>query len=110
MVRLATLFFFPDVLMKDAFRWFTHDPTVYPEPMEFRPERYMGNDPAPDPRIYTFGFGRRVCPGRYVADNALFITIAQVLSVFDISTVEGEEPAVKVCLRDHRQERYADLL
>ncbi|KAH6507448.1 hypothetical protein HBI56_151160 [Parastagonospora nodorum] len=75
--------------------WFTHDPTVYPEPMEFKPERYMGNDPAPDPRIYTFGFGRRVCPGRYVADNALFITIAQVLSVFNISTVEGEEPAVK---------------
>lgn len=70
---------------------------MYPEPMEFRPERYMGNTPALDPRIYTFGFGRRVCPGRYVADNALFITIAQVLSVFNISTVEGEEPAVKVC-------------
>jgi len=64
--------------------------------MAFRPERYLGSEAAPDPRIHTFGHGRRVCPGRYVADNALFITIAQVLSVFNISTIEGSEPTVQV--------------
>jgi cytochrome P450 len=68
-------------------RWFTHNPTVYPDPMTFRPERYL-NTPThtaePDPRTWTFGYGRRVCPGRYVADNALFTTIAQSLAVFDI--------------------------
>lgn len=68
----------------------THDPSVYQDPMAFRPERYLTTEKhvaEPDPRTVTFGFGRRVCPGRYVADNALFITIAQSLAVFDISKV-----------------------
>ncbi|KAF2819467.1 cytochrome P450 [Ophiobolus disseminans] len=65
--------------------WFTHDPAVYPDPMVFKPERYFTNPPATDPRIYTFGYGRRSCPGRHVADAALFVTIAQALSVFRIS-------------------------
>ncbi|KAH7377826.1 cytochrome P450 [Pyrenochaeta sp. MPI-SDFR-AT-0127] len=67
--------------------WFTHDPSIYPDPMVFRPERFITtatHTAEPDPRTYTFGFGRRVCPGRYVADNALFITIAQSLAVFKI--------------------------
>ncbi|KAL5114903.1 hypothetical protein ACEQ8H_007221 [Pleosporales sp. CAS-2024a] len=81
--------------------WFTHDPDVYPEPMAFKPERHLGDEPCPDPRMYTFGFGRRVCPGRHVADNALFITIAQVLSVFKIAPpVEGEEPKVENCAEE----------
>jgi hypothetical protein len=69
-------------------RWFTHDPAVYPDPMSFRPERHITtptHTAEPDPRTWTFGYGRRVCPGRYVADNALFITIAQALSVFNVT-------------------------
>ena len=68
--------------------WFTHDPAVYPDPMTFRPERFIEtptHSPERDPRDFIFGFGRRVCPGRYVADNAVFVTIAQSLAVFDIS-------------------------
>jgi cytochrome P450 len=58
--------------------------------MIFRPERYLStpannHTPEPDPRLWTFGYGRRVCPGRYLADNALFITIAQTLAVFNIT-------------------------
>lgn len=67
--------------------------------MTFRPERFLGETPEPDPRTWTFGYGRRVCPGRYVADNALFITIAQSLSVFNIEKLveNGKviEPEVK---------------
>jgi cytochrome P450 len=73
--------------MTNVFRWFTHDPAVYPDPMTFHPERYITtptHDAEPDPRTWTFGYGRRVCPGRYVADNALFATIAQSLAVFNI--------------------------
>jgi len=67
--------------------WFTHDPAVYPDPMSFRPERFLDTPTHKaelDPRNFIFGFGRRICPGRYVADNALFITIAQTLAVFNI--------------------------
>ena len=55
--------------------------------MTFRPERYITtptHTAEPDPRTWTFGYGRRVCPGRYVADNALFTTIAQSLAVFNV--------------------------
>ncbi|EUC44767.1 hypothetical protein COCMIDRAFT_97390 [Bipolaris oryzae ATCC 44560] len=67
--------------------WFTHDPAIYADPMTFRPERFIAtptHTAEPDPRNWTFGFGRRICPGRYIADNALFTTIAQSLAVFNI--------------------------
>ena len=68
-------------------RHFTHDPEVYPEPDVFRPERFLTtpkHTTEPDPRDFIFGFGRRICPGRHVADNSLLITIAQTLAVFNI--------------------------
>ncbi|KAI1756353.1 cytochrome protein [Xylaria castorea] len=65
--------------------WFTHDPAVYPNPSEFNPSRYLGPDPAPDPTSHIFGYGRRICPGRYLADTSAWLTIAQSLSVFNIS-------------------------
>ncbi|PSR71810.1 hypothetical protein PHLCEN_2v12311 [Hermanssonia centrifuga] len=39
-----------------------HDPEVYPDPMEFKPERFMaspGREPELDPHSVAFGFGRR---------------------------------------------------
>lgn len=71
--------------------------------MIFRPERHLEtaeHKAETDPRNFVFGFGRRICPGRYVADNALFITMAQTLAVFNIKKpldANGEviEPQVK---------------
>ncbi|KAF9738883.1 hypothetical protein PMIN02_001195 [Paraphaeosphaeria minitans] len=72
---------------------FTHDSAVYPDPMAFRPERFITtatHKAETDPRTFIFGYGRRICPGRYVADNAVFITIAQSLAVFEVrKAVEG---------------------
>jgi hypothetical protein len=81
--------------------WFTHNPEVYPEPMEFRPERFLnGTQSEPDPRAWIFGYGRRICPGRFLADNTLFITIAKSLAVFKIEKcIDGDgkiiEPEVR---------------
>ncbi|OJT13618.1 O-methylsterigmatocystin oxidoreductase [Trametes pubescens] len=65
-----------------------HDPAAYPDPDEFRPERFMRDGQldltAHDPALFAFGFGRRICPGRYFAFTSLFITVASVLHVFDI--------------------------
>lgn len=55
--------------------------------MVFRPERHLKtatHEPEPDPRQFIFGYGRRICPGRWTADNALFITISQTLAVYNI--------------------------
>ncbi|PFH46689.1 hypothetical protein AMATHDRAFT_69284 [Amanita thiersii Skay4041] len=67
-----------------------HDPTIYPEPFSFRPERHIpsadGTTPAQrDPRTICFGFGRRVCPGMFLAEASLFLTVASSLALFSIS-------------------------
>ncbi|KAG6819914.1 hypothetical protein H0H93_007448 [Arthromyces matolae] len=71
-----------------------HDPRTFPNPSAFIPDRFLnpnhpeGRSPdfSPlDPLSVTFGYGRRVCPGRYMAEAQLFISIACILSVFDIS-------------------------
>ncbi|ESK83160.1 cytochrome p450 [Moniliophthora roreri MCA 2997] len=64
-----------------------HDAETYgPNPEEFRPERFLNDDGThtvspPDTKNeghYSFGFGRRICPGRHLAFNAL-LTFAIVL-------------------------------
>ncbi|EJF55407.1 cytochrome P450 [Dichomitus squalens LYAD-421 SS1] len=66
-----------------------HNPEYYPRPDEFVPERFMkdGNLDAAvrDPSTVAFGFGRRVCPGRHLADNMLFIYISSVLHTYNIT-------------------------
>ncbi|KAJ5523658.1 hypothetical protein N7494_010308 [Penicillium frequentans] len=68
---------------------FTHDPNVYSDPMAFKPERFLaspdGHSPERDPHMLVFGFGRRACPGRTLADSNIFLTIARSLNVFQIS-------------------------
>lgn len=64
-----------------------HDPVMYPEPDAFKPERFIDpNGSLREDVVLTslFGIGRRVCPGRHLADSTLFIVIASLLSVFDI--------------------------
>jgi Cytochrome P450 len=75
-------------------RAYCHDPEVYPNPLKFSPERYLTNDdhePEPDPRDVSFGFGRRVCPGRFIADTAIFVTMAQTLAAYHISKPLGHD-------------------
>jgi len=65
-----------------------HDPDVYKEPMEFNPARFVkteNHQPEPDPREICFGFGRRICPGRVLADISVFISCAMTLAVFNIT-------------------------
>jgi len=64
---------------------FCHDPNIYHDPMAFKPERFLGNAPEQDPRAISFGFGRRVCPGRELADVSMFLAIAKSLAAFNIS-------------------------
>ncbi|KAJ2991428.1 hypothetical protein NUW58_g285 [Xylaria curta] len=81
--------------------WFTHDPEVYPNPSEFNPSRFLGPNPAPDPANHVFGHGRRICPGRYLANTSIWLTVARTLAVFNISKSLDEngleiEPTVKL--------------
>ncbi|OQE21561.1 hypothetical protein PENFLA_c014G03275 [Penicillium flavigenum] len=77
-----------------------HDPALYHDPMAFKPDRFLeidGRDPEIDPHTFVFGFGRRICPGRILADNTVWLNVAKSLSVFKISkpVEDGAEVDVK---------------
>ncbi|KIJ40678.1 hypothetical protein M422DRAFT_256372 [Sphaerobolus stellatus SS14] len=63
-----------------------HDEADFgPDTDKFIPERFS-NPAARDPALTgAFGYGRRICPGRHMAENSLFIQIASMLQVFEIS-------------------------
>ncbi|KAH7928930.1 cytochrome P450 [Leucogyrophana mollusca] len=62
----------------------THNEAKYPEPNEFRPERFLAADGTltDDTATYGFGFGRRACVGRYFASASLWIAMASMLATF----------------------------
>ncbi|TFK89221.1 cytochrome P450 [Polyporus arcularius HHB13444] len=71
-----------------------HDEDRYEDPHAFKPERWLGieeRDANHHPLEIVFGFGRRVCPGRYLAEETLFAAIARVLAVFNISHAEDSK-------------------
>jgi len=79
--------------------WYmAHNPDVYKKPEIFNPSRFLreeGREPEPDPRGIVFGFGRRICPGRLLADTSIFVTCAMVLAAFDIRPyVENGRPVM----------------
>ncbi|KIY53959.1 cytochrome P450 [Fistulina hepatica ATCC 64428] len=62
------------------------DGRVYKDPERFNPARFLpqpygGGEP---PFTAGFGYGRRICPGRHLANAELFIAVASILAVFDI--------------------------
>ncbi|KAI0121272.1 cytochrome P450 [Xylariales sp. AK1849] len=76
--------------------WAIHrDPRLFEDPDKFNPARYLDKpfpaaeyinvaDPC-DRDHFTYGAGRRVCPGVHVAERSLFINIVRVLWGFHIS-------------------------
>ncbi|KAI9688982.1 MAG: hypothetical protein M1822_000719 [Bathelium mastoideum] len=70
------------------------DPARYDEPHSFKPERYMDHprssaeyaasaDPCKRDH-FTFGAGRRICPGIRLAENTLNIAAANLLWAFEL--------------------------
>ncbi|KAJ7132663.1 cytochrome P450 [Mycena filopes] len=66
----------------------SHDEAMYPDPDAFKPERFLLADGTPNPDVRdppVFGFGRRVCPGRYMATSSVWISVASILATFNIT-------------------------
>src|SRR5712691_23325 len=90
----VTVSIYPDLgLYLRYFRSILHDPEIYPDPEEFKPERFLNKDGSfrDDPTIaLAFGAGKRICPGRHLVDAMLFIVASSVLSVFNVTKAKDE--------------------
>jgi cytochrome P450 len=77
----------------EILRAILHDPEIYPDPEEFKPERFLNEDGSvrDDPTLsLVFGVGKRICPGRHFADAIIFIVTSSVLSVFNVMKTKDE--------------------
>ncbi|KAF8439002.1 cytochrome P450 [Boletus edulis BED1] len=61
-----------------------HDEARYPDPSSFNPDRFFNDNGSlnDDTVSYVYGFGRRVCVGRALADTTLWSAMANLLAVF----------------------------
>lgn len=64
------------------------DETIFDNPGNFDPDRYMRNADLPHPA--TFGFGRRQCPGHHIARANLFIVISRILWGYNIKSEKAD--------------------
>lgn len=70
-------------------RSMSRDSRHYRDPEVFDPSRFLGDKPEMDPREYCFGFGRRLCPGRRLAEQHIFVICAMTLATMNISRVKS---------------------
>lgn len=77
------------------YRAILHDEDRYPNPEKFDPSRFLTpegklNPDVPEP-IEAFGHGRRLCPGRYFATDAVWLAMANILAAFVLEKPVDEQ-------------------
>ena len=103
------------IVMPNIWR-FGREEGVYEEPERFWPERFLGGEeagserrsaspvegegatgkkPERDVKDYVFGFGRRVCPGKELADSSLFLFASMCIAALDIQSPKGSAEVKK---------------
>jgi cytochrome P450 len=86
----------PGVRLVATPRLLHHDPSVYPDPDVFRPERFLGDQPDMNYAWIPFGGGRRRCAGSRIAEHELRVFLRSFFLRFDVrpdrAKGEGERP------------------
>ncbi|XP_068667916.1 cytochrome P450 77A3-like [Aristolochia californica] len=79
--------------------WVTEDPSVWPDPAEFRPERFLeGEGKDVDVtgtkalRMMPFGAGRRICPAWSLGTLHIYLLLARMVQAFKWLPVPGAPP------------------
>ncbi|KAL4914821.1 cytochrome P450 [Aspergillus aurantiobrunneus] len=77
-----------------------NDTDIFPEPDKFKPERWEGKPnagPNADSQLlFTFGAGRRICPGQHLAERSLFLVISHWLWGFDTLQATDEKNKIPI--------------
>ena len=71
-----------------------YDPVIYPNPLEFRPERWLREDGTfdgftPDEKWFPFSQGRFSCSGKHLAQLEIPLLAALFFRFFDAEIVGG---------------------
>ncbi|KIJ19361.1 hypothetical protein PAXINDRAFT_7845 [Paxillus involutus ATCC 200175] len=71
----------------------SHNEAKYSNPTAFLPERFLKSDGTlnDDNLPWIFGFGRRICPGRHLADASLWCAMVCILALFKIEKTAGSD-------------------
>ncbi|XP_050204775.1 cytochrome P450 78A5-like [Mercurialis annua] len=78
----------------------THDPSVWKNPFEFNPDRFLEEDVAimgSDLRLAPFGSGRRVCPGKALGLATVHLWLGRLLQEY--KWLPGKPVDLSECLR-----------
>ncbi|KAF9259629.1 cytochrome P450 [Marasmius fiardii PR-910] len=107
-------FFIPSIIVFEyLLRALLHDETMYgPEPMRFNPDRFLKRDgeAVHDPvNLPSWGYGRRACPGRWLAVNTIWITVVCFLTAFEIDKADGEQIIPEVVCDVEALARYVTV-
>lgn len=83
----------PDIKISENRAILNDKETYGPDVEHFNPERFLKDGELNEDVRYpdtAYGFGRRICPGRNLADEQMFITFASVLAAFDVTKAVDE--------------------
>ena len=87
-VEIGGFLYPPGVMLAAYIHLVHHDPTIYPEPQAFRPERFLAQAPG----TYTwipFGGGRRRCLGASFALLEMKLVLRAMLERFELEPVNA---------------------
>ena len=81
-----------------------HDPKHFPNPYEFKPERFLNVDQEsgklvfkPHPALIPFDIGKRDCLGRSLAKMELFLFLSALLHQFEFECTSKGIPNIDDC-------------
>ncbi|KAF5321938.1 hypothetical protein D9619_001235 [Psilocybe cf. subviscida] len=94
-----------------------HNEKVFVEPYTFNPDRFLTGDNLKEINAHyaaSWGFGRRVCPGRFFAAGTMWITLAHILAVYDVKKAKDAdgnviEPNTNLATSVHQRLTLAHL-
>ncbi|XP_055335274.1 cytochrome P450 10-like [Paramacrobiotus metropolitanus] len=84
-----------------------HDESVFPDHLNFIPERWVQKDLTPSQKMYCslpFGHGRRMCIGRRIAEMKIYILLSKLIGKCKLECANEEpvQPIIEMTLAQDR--------